>query len=237
MHFFAVKCRSHPSSSFLLKLPNIACYSAHAIGSVAGTLYMYNNKKKLWSSQNCFRKEHIASVMNRLPTRKKFLAGNYFISCFHDPDSVSEVSAECEYPAHLSFWKALLEKFHYNDIKAAFTLKTTLRVLKLSLVLLPIHPSMFLWTRNLNLQTIILSAVNMQSQEHRRYYQCLVLLFKWLRYNLRNSDHNLTQPSHKNRYYHNSFTYKASHLWNQLSSYIKRSTELSEYISQAFKIF
>ena len=45
----------------------------------------------------------------------------------------------------------------------------------------------------------------------------------------RNLNHNLTQPSHKNRYYHNSFTYKASHLWNQLSSYIKRSTELSEY--------
>ena len=50
-----------------------------------------------------------------------------------------------------------------------------------------------------------------------------------LRYNLRNSDHNLTQPSYNNRYYHNSFSYKASHLWNQLSSYIKRSTELSEY--------
>ena len=28
---------------------------------------------------------------------------------------------------------------------------------------------------------------------------------------------------------HNSFTYKFSHLWNQLLSYIKRSTELSEY--------
>ena len=48
----------------------------------------------------------------------------------------------------------------------------------------------------------------------------------------RNSDHNLTQPSYNNRYYHNSVTYKASHLqhlWSQLSSYIKRSTELSEY--------
>ena len=41
------------------------------------------------------------------------------------------------------------------------------------------------------------------------------------RYNLRNSDHNLTQPSYNNRFYHNSFTYKASHLWNQLPSYIK----------------
>ena len=61
----------------------------------------------------------------------------------------------------------------------------------------------------------ILSAVNMQSLEHRRYYQSLVLLFncikgngpdyisdlferRILRYNLRNSDHNLTQPSYNN---------------------------------------
>ena len=89
---------------------------------------------------NCFRKEHIASVLNRLPPRKQFFAGHCFTSCFHDPESASEVSAECEFPAHLSFWKALLEKFHCNDIKVAFTLKTTLRLLKLSLVLLPIHP-------------------------------------------------------------------------------------------------
>ena len=92
----------------------------------------------------------------------------------------------------------------------------------------------------------ILSAVNMQSLEHRRYYQSLILLLKCikgngpdyisdlfepriLRYNLRNSDHNLTQPSYNNRYYHISFTYKASYLWNQLPSYIKRSTELSEF--------
>ena len=62
----------------------------------------------------------------------------------------------------------------------------------------------------------ILSAVNMQSLEHRRYYQSLVLLFKCvkeneadytsdlfepriLRYNLRNRNHNLTQTSHNNR--------------------------------------
>ena len=86
----------------------------------------------------------------------------------------------------------------------------------------------------------ILSAVNMQSLEHRWYYQSLVLLFKCIKgnghdyitdlfesvilhYNLRNSNHNLTQPSNNNRYYHNSFTYKASHLWNHFPSYIKRS--------------
>ena len=94
----------------------------------------------------------------------------------------------------------------------------------------------------------ILSAIDMQSLEHRRYYQSqsLVLLFKCIKgngpdyisdlfeprilhYNLKNNDHNLPQPSYNNRYYHNSFTYKASHLWNQLPSYIKRPTELSKY--------
>ena len=92
----------------------------------------------------------------------------------------------------------------------------------------------------------ILPAVNIQSLKHRRYYQSLVLPFKCikgngpdyisdlfepriLRYNFRNSDHNLIQPSYNNRHYHNSFSYKALHLWNQLSSYIKRSNELSEY--------
>ena len=86
----------------------------------------------------------------------------------------------------------------------------------------------------------------MRSLEHRRYYQFLVHFFKRvkvngtdyisdlfephiLRYNLRDSDHNLNQPSYNNRYYHNSFTYKASRMWNQLPSYIKGSTDLSEF--------
>ena len=85
----------------------------------------------------------------------------------------------------------------------------------------------------------------MQSLEHGRYYQSLILLFKCIKrsradyisdlfeprilpYNLRNRDHSLTQASYNNRYYHNSFTYKASYLWNQLPSYIEKSTELSE---------
>ena len=62
----------------------------------------------------------------------------------------------------------------------------------------------------------ILSAVNMQSLEHRRYYQSLASFLnvlckgngpdyisdlfepRILRYNLRNSDHNLTQPFYNN---------------------------------------
>ena len=47
-----------------------------------------------------------------------------------------------------------------------------------------------------------------------------------LRYNLRNSEHNLTQHSYNNRFY---LTYKASHLWSQLPSYIKKWAELNEF--------
>ena len=74
----------------------------------------------------------------------------------------------------------------------------------------------------------ILTNVNMQSLEHRRHDQSLILLFKCIKenapdyisslfeyrkshYNLRNSGHNLVQPSYHNRYYDNSFTFKMSH--------------------------
>ena len=33
---------------------------------------------------------------------------------------------------------------------------------------------------------------------------------------------------HDNRFYHNSFTYKLSHLWNQLPCYIKQSPNVSD---------
>ena len=47
-----------------------------------------------------------------------------------------------------------------------------------------------------------------------------------LRYNLRNSEHSLTQQSYNHRFY---LTYKAQHLWNQLPSYIKKWAELNEF--------
>ena len=58
-------------------------------------------------------------------------------------------------------------------------------------------------------------AVNVQSLEHRRYYQSLVLLFKCI--------------GNGPDYISDLLYYKASLLWNQLPSYIKRSTELSVY--------
>ena len=48
-------------------------------------------------------------------------------------------------------------------------------------------------------------------------------------YNLRNTDCNLVQPSYNNRFNHSSFTYKLSHLWNQLPLYIKQSPNLSDF--------
>ena len=87
---------------------------------------------------------------------------------------------------------------------------------------------------------------NMQSLENRRYFQALVLLFKCIKnngpsyisnlleqrtlhYNLRNGDCNLVQLSYHNRYCHNSFTYKLTHLWNQLPVYIKQSSNLNDF--------
>ena len=58
-------------------------------------------------------------------------------------------------------------------------------------------------------------AVNVQSLEHRRYYQSFVLLFKCI--------------GNGPDYIFDLLYYKASLLWNQLPSYIKRSTELSVY--------
>ena len=48
-------------------------------------------------------------------------------------------------------------------------------------------------------------------------------------YNLRSGGCNLVLPSHNNRYFHDSFTNKVTHLWNQLPTLIKQSPNLSEF--------
>ena len=42
------------------------------------------------------------------------------------------------------------------------------------------------------------------------------------RYNLRGGGCSLVQPSYNNYYFHNSFTYKITHLWNKLPTYVKQ---------------
>ena len=90
----------------------------------------------------------------------------------------------------------------------------------------------------------VLSQANMESLQNRRYFQSLTLLFNCiknngpsyisnlfehrpLRYNLRNGGCNLVQPSYNNRFYHNSFTYKLSHLWNELPVLTKQSANVN----------
>lgn len=46
---------------------------------------------------------------------------------------------------------------------------------------------------------------------------------------LRGGDCNLVQSTYKNHRFHNSFTYKITHLWNKLPTYIKQSPDLNAF--------
>ena len=92
----------------------------------------------------------------------------------------------------------------------------------------------------------ILSIAGMYSLEFRRYEQSLSLLYQFIKgngpstiydffkvcvphYNLKGGACNLAQPSYNNRYVHNSFTYKITHLWNKLPTYVKQSPNLNAF--------
>ena len=92
----------------------------------------------------------------------------------------------------------------------------------------------------------VLSIAGMNSLEFRRYEQSLSLLYKCNKeirniaraislkfrvthYNLRGGGCNLVQPSYNNQYFHNSFTYKITYLWNKLPTYIKQSPNLNAF--------
>ena len=98
---------------------------------------------------------------------------------------------------------------------------------------------------NLDYNTI-LSLSDMQSFEHRRYYSSLVLLYKcmnsnspqyirnffqtpYTKYNLRGRGINLEQSGYNNKFFHNSFTYIVSRLWNKLPAHIKTSSKFSDF--------
>ena len=98
---------------------------------------------------------------------------------------------------------------------------------------------------NLDYNTI-LSLSDMQSLEHRRYYSSLVLLYKcmnslgpqkiknffhtrYTKHNLRSRGNNLEQSGYNNKFFHNSFTYIVSCLWNKLSAHIKTSRKFSDH--------
>ena len=88
----------------------------------------------------------------------------------------------------------------------------------------------------------------MQSLEHRRYYSFLVLLYNCMRsngpqyiknffqtrytkYNIRSRGINLEQSGYNNKFFHNSFTYIVSRLWNKLPAHIKTSSKFSDFLS------
>ena len=92
----------------------------------------------------------------------------------------------------------------------------------------------------------ILSLSDMQSLEHRRYYSSLVLLYKcmnsncpqyinnffqtwYTKYNLRSRGINLEQSGYNNKFFHNSFTYRVSRLWNKLPAHIKTSSKFRDF--------
>ena len=98
---------------------------------------------------------------------------------------------------------------------------------------------------NLDYDTI-LSLSDMQSLEHRRYYSSLVLLYKCMnsngpqyiknffqirysKYNLRGRGINLEQSGYNNKFFHNSFTYIVSRLWNKLPAHIKTSSTFGDF--------
>ena len=98
---------------------------------------------------------------------------------------------------------------------------------------------------NLDYDTI-LSLSDMQSLEHRRSYSSLVLLYKcmnsngpqciknffqirYTKYNLRSRGINPEQSGYNNKFFHNSFTYIVSRLWNKLPAHIETSSKFSDF--------
>ena len=91
-----------------------------------------------------------------------------------------------------------------------------------------------------------LRLASMRSLEHRRYEQALLTYFKSMkqqgpvyisnlfklratRYNLRGGGHNVEQPSYNSHYFHNSFSYIISHVWNQLPLEAKNTSSLTHF--------
>ena len=88
----------------------------------------------------------------------------------------------------------------------------------------------------------LLKMVNIKALEHRRYTQALILLYKSLfitgpsyikeLFSLRSSNYDLrgycklNQPTFKSKYLHNSYRYKTSRLWNNLSDNIRGASSL-----------
>jgi len=92
----------------------------------------------------------------------------------------------------------------------------------------------------------VLRMVDMNTVEHRRIEQSLIIFFKCLKengpcyranlfkprvksYNLRSRGLNVEQNSYNSRFFHGSYTYIISRIWNQLSLVVKNAPNVSSF--------
>ena len=86
----------------------------------------------------------------------------------------------------------------------------------------------------------------MNTLEHRRIEQSLMIFFKCFKengqgyvanlfkprvtpYNLRSNGLNVVQTSYNSRFLHGSYAYMMSHIWNQLPSAVKNAPNASSF--------
>ena len=92
----------------------------------------------------------------------------------------------------------------------------------------------------------ILRMADMNTLEHRRIEQSLMIFFKCFKengpgyvanlfkprvtpYNLRSNGLNVVQTSYNSRFLHGSYAYMISHIWNQLPSAVKNAPNASSF--------
>ena len=92
----------------------------------------------------------------------------------------------------------------------------------------------------------VLNICSLQSFDHIRRFQSLVLLYKCLKsngpsyilkffnerevaYNRRDNTDKIQQPSYQSLYLHNSFTFITSNMWNQLSPYNRSASSVNVF--------
>ena len=93
---------------------------------------------------------------------------------------------------------------------------------------------------------LILRMADMNTLEHRRIEQSLMIFFKCFKengpgyvanlfkprvtpYNLRSNGLNVVQTSYNSRFLHGSYAYMISHIWNQLPSAVKNAPNASSF--------
>ena len=99
--------------------------------------------------------------------------------------------------------------------------------------------------RSINYESILRTA-DMNTLEHRRIEQSLIIFYKCYKenvpsyladlfepritpYNLRNTGLNVTQNSYNSKFRHNSYSFVISRIWNKLPPSVKTAPNLSSF--------